>query len=484
MIYVIGDGIAGLTAAISLKLHGYDTVVITKDVYGGSSYVSKGGIAAALSSDDSPELHAEDTVRVGDGLCDVNAVNYFVKEASYAIDTLVKWGFRFDEDLRLEGGHSRRRIHHKTDETGRELTSFLLKKAGDLGISIVKDRVLSLIVRDGKLRGFITESRGLVGDANALVLATGGYAYLWQYSSNPPTNMGDGIAMAFRAGALVSDLEFVQFHPTVTIINGETMLLSETLRGEGAILIDNNGVRFTFNYHKDGELAPRDVLARAVYTEIMKGRKVYMVFSNIKDFERKFPGVNKFLRRHGLSINSKIPVFPGAHFTIGGIRTNVKGETNIVDLYAIGEVSDTGFHGANRLASNSLLEALVMGINLPNYVNEPWEGPSTSDGKLINLKVPNGSSSLSIDEIRRINWELIGIVRHGEGLQRAMRMYAYHDMYSGTEESNAILLSYLTALSALIREESRGVHYRNDYPNRDSRWENKRIYLSLAPHSS
>ncbi|MGC9147730.1 MAG: L-aspartate oxidase [Infirmifilum sp.] len=482
MIYIVGDGVAGLAVAISLKLHGYNTVVITKDVHGGSSYVSKGGIAAAMSSEDSPELHAEDTIRVGDGLCDTAAVDYFVREAPHAIETLVRWGFTFDEDLRLEGGHSRRRVHHRTDETGRELTNFLLRMARDLGISIVEDRVLSLIAKDDTLTGFITEGRGLIGNADALVLATGGYAYLWQYTSNPPTNTGDGVAMAFRAGAVVSDMEFVQFHPTVTMINGETMLLTETLRGEGAILINEDGVRFAFNYHKDGELAPRDVLARAVYTELMRGHKVYMVLSGIENFERKFPGVNEFLRRHGLSKDSKIPVFPGAHFTIGGIRTNVRGETSIRNLYAIGEVADTGLHGANRLASNSLLEALVMGINLPNHIGEAWEGPSTDDGVVIGVKIPSGRSPLGIDDVRRINWEYVGIVRDGRGLSAALSTYSSHDMVSGTEGSNAVLISYLTTLSALIREESRGTHYRSDYPGKDARWDGKRIYLRVVGH--
>ncbi|MGC9119475.1 MAG: L-aspartate oxidase [Thermoproteus sp.] len=471
-IYVIGGGIAGLAAAISLKEAGHDVVVITKDPRGGSSYIAKGGVAAAVAPDDSPSIHARDTIEAGGGLCDVDAVRYFTAEAPRVVEELARWGFEFDEDLRLEGGHSRRRVLHKADETGRALVEFLSKKAVELGLNVVEDKLLSLRVKDGSLRGFVTRDRGPV-DAATVVLATGGYAYLWSYTSNSPSNIGDGIAAAFRAGAAVSDMEFVQFHPTVAVSDGEVALLTETLRGEGAKIVNELGERFLFRYHERGELAPRDVVSRAIYAEIRNGRRVYLDLSGV-DVAGKFPGVYAFLKRHGLGY--KVPISPGAHYTIGGVRVNVKGETNIKGLYAIGEVADTGLHGANRLASNSLLEALVMGLNLPLYLDEVWEGPRLDDGIAVAVPVKDGGPSLSLEEIRRMNWEHVGVLRDGVGLQKAVEIYGRVDTGAPADESNAALVSYLTAYAALLRTESRGAHYRSDFPHGDPEWR-RRIYL-------
>ncbi|GGI79729.1 L-aspartate oxidase [Vulcanisaeta souniana] len=478
MIYIVGNGIAGLSAAIALRRAGYDVTVITKGSRGGSSFISKGGIAAATSIDDSPQLHAEDTLKVGDGLCDMEAVRYFTSEAPVIIGELTKMGFKFDSDLRLEGGHSRRRVHHKADETGRVLTEFLLRRAVELGINIAEDELVALQVKDGIVRGFTTRNHGTMGNVDYLVLATGGYAYLWQYTSNPPTNTGDGIAIAFRVGAVASDMEFVQFHPTITTLDGETMLLTETLRGEGARVVNEFGERFAFKYHERGELAPRDVLSRTIYMELMNGHRVYMDLSSIEDFERKFPGVSDFLRRHRLSSKDRVPIYPGAHFTIGGLRVNVRGETNIRGLYAIGEVADTGLHGANRLASNSLLEALVMGFNLPRYLGEPWDGPRLDDGSLVTVKLRDHGPIMGIDEVRRVNWEYVGILRSGDGLRKAVELYERVNTTINSRESNAVLVSYLTAYVALLRTESRGTHYRVDYPDKDINWR-RRIYLGV-----
>ncbi|ABW02616.1 L-aspartate oxidase [Caldivirga maquilingensis] len=482
MIYIIGSGIAGLSAAISLKMSNYPVTVITKRVQGGSSYESRGGIAAATAPNDSPELHAQDTIAVGDGLCDVKSVDYFTREALEAIETLEKWGFEFDKDLRLEAGHSRRRVHHRMDSTGMFLTNFLLKLATKLGINIVEDRVMALKVRGNVVKGFITTGGVSIDDADSVILATGGYAYLWSYTSNPRDNTGDGVALAFRAGAVVGDLEFVQFHPTVTVIDGESFLLTETLRGEGAVLINDKGERFAFKYHEKGELAPRDVLSRAIYNEYRLGRRVYMDLKPIDNFEIKFPSVNEFLRRHGLTRNDLIPVVPGAHYSIGGVRVNIRGESTIRGLYAIGEVANTGLHGANRLASNSLLEALVMGINMPLHIGEDWEGPDLNDGEVLNVKLPSGSREMGLEEIRRLNWDYLGIIRDGDELSRLISIY--EDVYlTGIDEwSNAALISYLTAKAALMRKESRGSHYRADYPSRDDARFRRRIYFRMMDH--
>ncbi|AWR96600.2 L-aspartate oxidase [Acidianus sulfidivorans JP7] len=476
MIYVIGNGIAGLSAAVSLKKSNYDVTIITKKITGGSTYIAKGGIAAAVGSDDSPEIHAKDTLKVGDGLSDEKAVQYVTTEAPKAVETLSKWGFEFASDLRLEGGHSRRRVLHKTDETGRDVYDFLMKKVKELNIPIIEDELLALIVKDNTLKGFVTKNRGNI-DAEKVVLATGGYAYLWKFTSNQSTNTGDGMAIAFRSGALLADMEFVQFHPTVTSLDGETFLLTETLRGEGAILVNDKGERFAFKYHEKGELAPRDVLSRAIYSEYLSGRKVFMDLTKIEDFEEKFPVFNAYLKRHGKDKNFKIPVFPGAHFVDGGIRVNIRGETNIKGLYAIGEVSDTGLHGANRLASNSLAEGLVYGINLPMYIDK-WEGLYVDDGDIIKISLHSGNM-LKIDEIRDINWENVGIIRSKEKLTKTLDIYSASSFISNNEESNAALVSYLTAYAALTRTESRGNHYRIDYPNRDDKNWKKRIYFLL-----
>ncbi|ARM75079.1 L-aspartate oxidase [Acidianus manzaensis] len=476
MIYVIGNGIAGLSAAVSLKKNGYDVIIITKKINGGSTYIAKGGIAAAISQEDSPEIHAKDTLIVGAGLSDERAVNYVTTEAPKAIRTMEDWGFEFADDLRLEGGHSKRRVLHKTDETGRDVYDFLMGKVKELNIPIIEDKLLSIIVKDNILKGFITKNRGNI-DAEKLILATGGYAYLWKFTSNQSTNTGDGIAIAFRAGALLADMEFVQFHPTVTSLDGETFLLTETLRGEGAILLNDKGERFAFKYHEKGELAPRDILSRAIYSEYLAGRQVFMDLTKIQDFEEKFPVFNAYLKRHGKDKNFKVPVFPGAHFVDGGIRVNIRGETNIKGLYAIGEVSDTGLHGANRLASNSLAEGLVYGINMPMYIDK-WEGLYVDDGDIINIKLHSGNSR-KIEEIRNINWENVGIIRDKDKLSKALEIYSISDFISSNEESNAALVSYLTAYAALTRTESRGNHYRSYYPNRDDANWKKRIYFSL-----
>jgi len=475
MVLIIGTGVAGLSAALSLKEKGYSVKIVTKKITGGSTYIAKGGAAASLSDDDSPSLHAQDTIKVGDGMCDLRAVDYVTSEAPAAIRKLEQWGFQFDPDLRLEGGHSRRRVAHKTDETGREFYNFLFKKVIESGISVKETRVTSLIVKDHEVKGVLTENGEI--DDNKVVLASGGYAYLYKFSSTQSTNVGDGMGIAFKAGAILGDMEFVQFHPTVTSLDGEVFLLTETLRGEGAILINDKGERFAFDYDKRGELAPRDVLSRAIYDQYNQGRKVFMDLKEINNLESKFPVLMKFLSRHGKSVKELIPIFPAAHFVDGGVRVNIRGETNVKGLYAIGEVSDSGLHGANRLASNSLIEGLVFGINLYRYIDS-WEGMYPDDGIMIGVSTWKGRS-VSLNEIREVNWNNVGIVRNAERLQKSLEFYKGVDTSGNSEESYASLISYLTSLAALKRDESRGNHFREDFPSKKKEWEGKRIYFKV-----
>lgn len=473
MIYIIGSGIAGLSAAISLHRSGYKVTVITKRLNGGSTFYAKGGISVALNNDDSPEIHARDTINVGDGLCDIKTVNYVTSEIREAVRILESWGFQFDNDLRLEGGHTKRRVIHKTDETGREIFNFLYNLSLKEKINIVEDRLIAIKTKEGKIRSIITEKSGEI-ESSKVILATGGFGYLFTYTSNPPTNIGDGIAIAFRTGALVSDMEFIQFHPTVTNFDGESYLLTETLRGEGAILINDKNERFTFKYDSKGELAPRDVLSRAIYDQYQKGYKVFIDLSTIHEFETKFPVLSKYAKKYG----KKLMVYPGAHFTIGGIRINVRGESNIVGLYAIGEVSDSGLHGANRLASNSLAEGLVFGINISRYIDK-WEGLDVNDGEIYDIRLKENGNTIDIDSIRDLNWSNLGIVRNKEKLEKLIEIYENLDTRSFSESSNAILVSLLSAKAALLRNESRGAHYREDFPNKSKMWDGKRIYFRV-----
>jgi len=476
LIYILGSGIAGLSSAISLKLAGHKVTIITKKIDGGSTPIAKGGIAVPLGVDDSAEKHIQDTLRVGKNLCDYKIVEYVVREGLKVVEILQKLGFNFDKDLRLEGGHSSRRVLHKGDETGREIWNFLYKKALDLHIPIVIDELTLILSKNNKVYGFATRNRGRIENIDKLVLATGGYGYLFAYTSNKETNLGEGIALGFKAGALVSDMEFIQFHPTVTSLDGEAFLLSETLRGEGGIIVNEKGERFLYKYDERGELAPRDIIARAIYFEMINGHKIYMDLSKIEDFEKNFPTLSNYLRRHGYDHQSSlIPIFPGAHYTIGGLRVNLKGETNVENLYAIGEVSDSGLHGANRLASNSLLESLVFGFNLQNYVDECWEGVQASGGITYELQVreTRDENTINVRDIQKINWESLGIVRNEEAIRKAIEVYRRHS-------TNEAIISHMIGLASLIRSESRGVHFRSDYPEEKEEWNGKRIYFLMS----
>jgi L-aspartate oxidase len=434
---VVGGGIAGLYAALCVGDEA-DVLLLSKGpLRSSASYLAQGGVAAATSEDDSPELHAEDTIRAGRGLCRESAVLALVGEAPARVADLRDFGVPFDPEPGLEGGHSRRRVLHVAGAaTGKEI------------LRVLVDRVLAHprirvsegeTVREVSGAGVVTDRRSI--EAGATLLATGGAASLWQRTTNPPGATGDGMAMAFRAGARLADLEFMQFHPTVLAENG--LLLSEALRGEGAVLVDADGRRFT------DELAPRDVVARAV------GERGTALLDLRRIDRGRFPALMDALEREGFDpALEPIPVSPAAHYTMGGIVTDLDGRTDVAGLFAAGECACTGVHGANRLASNSLLECLVFGRRAALA--------ALSDGQSghVTGTVPGTVTESVPDDVapalRAAMWEDAGLVRDAAGLRRLTQ--------------SPHVLARLIARSALAREESRGGHFRADFPFEDERF--------------
>ncbi len=437
---VVGGGIAGLFAALSVA-DDADVLVLTKGrLRSSASYLAQGGVAAAMGDDDSPDLHADDTMRAGRGLCRESAVRVLVDEAPGRAADLVALGVPFDPEPGLEGGHSRRRVLHVAGAaTGKEILRVLVDRVLEHPRITVSEgeAVHSLWETDGACAGVITDRRAV--QAGATLFATGGAASLWQRTTNPPGATGDGMAMAFSAGATLADLEFVQFHPTVLVGNG--LLLSEALRGEGALLLDGTGHRFT------DELAPRDVVARAVGE-----RGTALLDLRLID-RKRFPALMNALEGEGFDPASEpIPVAPAAHYTMGGIVTDLDGRTAVPGLYAAGECACTGVHGANRLASNSLLECLVFGRRaaLAAVAEAPVSAVSLGNSGTVPGTVTETVPAMVTSELRSAMWRDAGLLRDAAGLRRLTN--APH------------LLVRLIARSALAREESRGGHFRVDFP--------------------
>jgi L-aspartate oxidase len=503
-VLVVGSGTAGLTAALGVAP--LRATVITKAPLGtgGSSPWAQGGVAVAVGRDDDPSLHAADTLAVGGGLNDPHAVDILTAEGPERVKALLALGAHFDLDdtgflsLGREAAHSRRRILHARDATGAEIVRTLVAAVRRAPEVRVVDRAFAvdLLVEDGRVIGVLAvhpDGRRVVHLAPAVVLATGGLGQLFLHTTNPKEATGDGLAMAVRAGARLVDLEFVQFHPTALATGADPMpLLTEALRGEGAVLVDETGRRFMPAEHPDAELAPRDVVARAIWRQLMEGHQVFLDAREAvgEEFPEHFPTVFHLCQEHGLDPRTQpIPVAPAAHYHMGGIDVDENGRTSLPGLWACGEVAATGVHGANRLASNSLLEALVFGARVADDLRAGLPAERSPRRRLVSgpasgLATP-GDAGL-IATVRRLMWEKVGLVRDEAGLAAAVAelksLAAAHPRASG-EARNLLCVARLVAEAALERRESRGGHYRSDFPESDPAWQ-RRLYLTAAPDGS
>jgi L-aspartate oxidase len=504
---IIGSGIAALRAAPEVAGHG-DVLILTKAEPGeGNTGHAQGGIAAAVGPGDTPELHAADTLAAGDGLCDEQAVRVLVEEGPRFVRELMAWGVRFDRApggepaLAMEGAHSARRVLHAHDATGREIGRVLWSRASRLPGVTTHDhaRVVDLVIESGRCVGarFLNaEGSLLTARARCVLLATGGAGQVYHETTNPHVATGDGVAMAYRAGATVIDLEFVQFHPTALMVHGQPrFLLSEALRGEGARLVNADGEAFMERYDPAGDLAPRDRVSRAIVREAERtGQALFLSLERLDpDFvHERFPLISDACRAAGLDLaRDRIPVGPAAHYVMGGVQTDLDGRTSIPGLYAAGEVACTGVHGANRLASNSLLEGLVFGARAGCGMREegkqqaPVASASAVTGATAAAPGASGAGAANrlradATELSRLMWKDVGLFRDRQGLLRALGVFepAWRELDARLRggpplepadwrAASVITVGRLIARAALRREESRGGHYRSDFPNRD-----------------
>jgi L-aspartate oxidase len=527
---VLGSGIAGLSFALKVAPLGRVAIVTKKSSAESNTNYAQGGIAAVMSREDSIDIHVRDTLAAGAGLCHEDVVRAIVREGPPCIAELIEIGMQFSErvvngvrelDLGREGGHTKRRILHNKDVTGREIERALLSAAAaQSNIQMFENHVAIDLITSRKLQGgagaappvnrclgayVLDKNTNTVETfaARSVLLATGGSGKVYRYTTNPDIATGDGVAMSYRAGAAIANMEFVQFHPTSLFHpRAKSFLISEAVRGEGGVLKNSAGLAFMDKYHSLKSLAPRDIVARAIDTEMKKSGETH-VFLDITHkpaafIKERFPNIYSTCLSFGVDITRQpIPVVPAAHYQCGGVMTNVDGQTDIPGLYAVGEVACTGLHGANRLASNSLLEALVCAHRAAELLRRspdpqstlsipPWQSGSAHD--VDELVVINHNW----EEIRRMMWDYVGIVRTNKRLQRARARIAnlqeeiqeyYWDFTVNSdllELRNIATVAELIIQSALLRPESRGLHYNLDYPAADPAWAQRDTILRKA----
>jgi L-aspartate oxidase len=494
---VVGSGVAGLRAAIALAERGAAVTVLTKDKASESNTeYAQGGVAVVLSEDDDADLHEGDTLVAGAGLCDERAVETLVSDGTKYIKQLIEWGTEFDREggklvFTQEAAHSRRRIlHAHGDSTGAEFVRSLIARAGrEKTINLLPfANTESLIVEGGRCTGvrfldpILRSPREIRG--NAVIMCTGGAGQLYQHTTNPPVATGDGMAMAYFAGAEMADMEFIQFHPTALSLDGAPrFLLSEAMRGEGGILRNAAGERFMSRYDERVELAPRDIVSRSIVAEMRRtgSRTVFLDMTALEEdfLKHRFPKIYETCAVYGLDIaNDMLPVSPASHYCMGGIRTDLNGRSTMPGLYAAGEVACTGVHGANRLASNSLLEGLVFGARAGEAAAEDGgqlavgAGLKDESGRLKaeNWK-PSAISTAVRKRVKRVMWERVGILRDEISLSRAIAEFEQIERSNlSTSSRNFVTLALLVARAALWREESRGGHFRSDFPEQREDW--------------
>jgi len=488
---VVGSGLAGLAAAYYSSQSGSVAIVTKSELDSSNSYYAQGGVATAISEEDSPEFLIHDTLTAGRGICDYRAVKTLVYEGRERILEVINMGMEFDKiegtfNFGLEGGHSKRRILHADgDATGKKLTCFMLKKVKEQKSiqSFEYTAAVKLIKEDNRILGvqgidFITR-KNIIFKSKAVILATGGFSRIFARSTNPHTATGDGIALAYEAGARIADIEFVQFHPSALSIPGkDAFLISEAVRGEGAWLLNEQGERFMKDIHPLAELAPRDVVAYSIYRQIQKSKSkvAYLSLKHLdaNKIRQRFHNINEKLKDFGFDLaNDQLPIAPAAHYMVGGIRSGLNGETNINGLFVCGETASTGVMGANRLASNSLAECLVFGKRASEMAAQLEHPDSTFlDQESVIVEPDNEEIFLKAkNEIAILLSENAGIVRNKKGLEFASKrlkeilaQYSdYRNEYNQLKIKSAATLGLLITEAALVREESRGGHIREDF---------------------
>jgi L-aspartate oxidase len=534
---IVGAGAAGLYSALSLPTH-LKIAIISKDSIATesppvASKWAQGGIAAVVSEADSVELHIQDTLKAGAGLCDPVTVRYLVENAAQCVSDLVNMGVAFDRvatlggdstlAMTLEAAHSRPRVLHAADTTGRTVMKVLLEQVRSRSNirTIAPALALELWIEDDQCQGVSLAYNGKIRwlRAPAVILATGGGGQVYAHTTNPAVSTGDGVAMVDRAGGTLADLEFVQFHPTALNVPGAPrFLISEAVRGEGAYLIDDQGDRFCFHYHPDGELAPRDVVSRAIFSHLAKvgGGKVYLDLRSMPPatVSHRFPNIIQVCQSWGIDVFTQpIPVSPAAHYWMGGVATDVQNHTTIPGVYAVGEASCTGVHGANRLASNSLLECLVFGAGFAHSDVQATAGVSSRSSSKIEILAmddwePQQQIIMTIRQsLPDVMWQVAGIVREATSLQAGLEKIKswqeqveqlpiskiFNDLSASQvmklpielsalrlwlETRNLLQVSSLIVRSALFRSESRGGHFRSDFPETELAWEKHSLIQS------